>query len=337
MMREKVENGELTGGPAPYGYRRVGAKTPERDTRALRPDAKQAKVVRELVSRVARGETFTRIAQDLNRRGIAPPRGERWSAWAVKRIALHPRYAGFLTHHGEVVGIGNWPALVDEPTWLAALDAQTHQRRNGHRAARQYLLTGGLLRCGTCGNQLYSKPQKNRSGDLVGTYACKSAADPVLPGCGGVSIRAEFVEPLVTEWVLKRVGSRAFARALNDLQGVSLEATQDVRELEAQLDSLSDMFTHRELTEREWRRMRRDLLAQIDQARQASLAGTSSAAVGLFAGKPDALRTVWPDLSLDRRQGIVRALIDHIVIAPVGKGMGRTFDPSRVGDPVWRA
>jgi site-specific DNA recombinase len=49
---------------------------------------------------------------------------------------------------------------------------------------------------------------------------------------------------------------------------------------------------------------------------------------------PTNLRSVWPDLSLDRRRAILAAVIKRIEIHP--QGSGRAFDPDAI-KVTWRA
>jgi hypothetical protein len=52
-------------------------------------------------------------------------------------------------------------------------------------------------------------------------------------------------------------------------------------------------------------------------------------------GEIDNLREAWADLSLDRRQAIVSAVLDRVTLAPA-TGARNQFNPERVG-LTWRA
>ncbi len=49
----------------------------------------------------------------------------------------------------------------------------------------------------------------------------------------------------------------------------------------------------------------------------------------------DNVRETWSDLSLDRRQAVVSAVLDRVTLAPA-TGARNRFDPDRVG-LTWRA
>src|SRR5262249_46991638 len=97
------------------------------------------------------------------------------------------RNCGSRAHNGEVIGKGTWEPLVDESTWRAAqavLDAPG--RAPGRKTVRRHLLTG-MLQCGN----------KGCSGYLSGNWTTQKTIAYRCKQCGGVSIRAEHVEPLL--------------------------------------------------------------------------------------------------------------------------------------------
>jgi DNA invertase Pin-like site-specific DNA recombinase len=333
-MAELVSEGKSTGGPAAYGYRRVGYKNDPaeggRDTRRFVPDPAEQAIVVEVVERVARGETLTRIADDLNRRDVPTTHGTRWTISTVRRIALNPRYIGRLVHKGEDVGPGDWDALVDEATWRRAGALLNADDRPKRRSSRRYLLTGGMLVCGTpgCGQPLRSKQHHARTG-MVPVYACRPKSQG---GCGGVTIRAEPVEQLVAERVIDIVESTRFAKALRTRGTGDRKAAAAVAKISAELDELEAAKESGAITLREYMRFRDGARARLVEAQERMASDTTEAATGRFAGQTGALRAMWDDpaTTLDRKQAIIRATIKPVVIAPVGKSTGNRFDPDRV-------
>jgi DNA invertase Pin-like site-specific DNA recombinase len=324
MMQDKVEKGEPNGGGRPYGYR----------ADRVTPEPAEAAIVVEVVARVAAGETLTRVAEDLNRRGVPTARGARWNLPNIRRMCVNPRYIGRRTHHGTDVGEALWPALVDETTWRRAQHLLTSEDRPKRRSARKYLLSGGLLVCGACGTPLRSKPSHTRTGP-VATYACPP---PNLGGCAGVNIRAEPTEELITEEVIRMVEKPAFAKALRARSGSDRSAVKTIRAIEAERDELAEALGSGAISMREFKIARAKQDQRLAQAQSAAVADQTTAAVARYAGRRGALREEWskPEFSLDRKQAIIRAVIDHVVIDPVGRSGGKTFNPDRVQPPVWR-
>jgi site-specific DNA recombinase len=79
------------------------------------------------------------------------------------------------------------------------------------RAARTYLLSG-MLRCGRCGNRLFSQARHVNPDNRVRRYVCLK--DPDHGGCGRLTVVAEPVEQLLTDAVLTRLDSSHLAEAL---------------------------------------------------------------------------------------------------------------------------
>ena len=71
------------------------------------------------------------------------------------------------------------------------------------RAARTYLLSG-MLRCGRCGNRLFSQARHVNPDNRVRRYVCLKGPDH--GGCGRLTRVAEPVEQLLTDAVLTRAG-----------------------------------------------------------------------------------------------------------------------------------
>ncbi len=321
MHADKRDRGEWKGGPRPYGYAKDG----------VTPEPAEAAVLAEMVSRVAAGETLTGVADDLNARGIATAAGARWVPANLRRTVLNPRYIGRATHDGQDVGEGGWPAVVDEPTWRRAQHLLTAEDRPKRRSARRYLLSGGLLVCGRCGGPLVSKPRHYPSG-IVGTYRCRPARQG---GCNGVVIVADPLEQLITDQVIRRVESPAFAKALRSRAGVDRSAMATIAAIEAQRDELAEALGSGAISLREFKIARAKQDERLAQATTQAAADHTTAAVGRYAGRPGVLRQHWPTMTLDRRQAVIRAMVDHVVINPATRG-ANAFDPNRVQPPKWR-
>jgi len=79
-----------------------------------------------------------------------------WQTSAVRQILCSGRIAGLREHHGQAIGPAVWPAIItpaERDCVLARIAARSVTKT---RAPRTYLLSG-LLRCGRCGNRLFSQ------------------------------------------------------------------------------------------------------------------------------------------------------------------------------------
>ncbi|MCY4558521.1 MAG: recombinase family protein [Chloroflexi bacterium] len=109
----------------------------------------EAVIVREIFDRVIAGEGLSRIAQDLNRRGVPTKRGDRWVGAAVKALVQRTSYYGVDYYGGSRrIGTGStksarvevpheeWvkiegysPTIVDRKIFEAAQNALRAQGR----------------------------------------------------------------------------------------------------------------------------------------------------------------------------------------------------------------
>lgn len=117
-------------------------------------------------------------------------------------------------------------------------------------------------------------------------------------------------------------------RSSADVQADALATDQ------ALLEELAVMLGKQEIGTREWRAAHEPIDRRIkDRQRQLAQATRADALVGL-PGNSQQLRQQWAELSLTRQAAIVRALLDHAVIAP-GTAGARSLDLDRVR-PVWQ-
>lgn len=98
------------------------------------------------------------------------------------------------------------------------------------------------------------------------------------------------------------------------------------------LDELAGMFAAGAVTGREWMTARDPIQARIQDAEGMLAAMTDSAALSELVGNS---REQWAELGLDRRQVIIRAVLDHAVIRP-GTAGALELDINRGVQPTWR-
>ena len=201
--------------------------------------------------------------------------------------------------------------------------------------AATYLLSG-LLRCGRCGNRLYSQARHRNPENRVRRYVCLSGPDQ--GGCGRLTVVAQPVEDLLTDAVLTRLDSPHLADVLagkasldHDVAALSAQLDADT----ARLDELAALYANGTVSAREWIAARDPITARIQQARRAIAAATDTTGVHELAGTGHLLREQWDGLDIDRQQAVIKSVLDHAVITPGTLG-ARALDLNRV-QPIWRA
>lgn len=322
------------GSTRPFGY--------EADFVTIRPD--EARVVRDLAARFLAGESLRSLAEWLNDTGVERVSGGTgWITTTVRGILTNPRYAGLMTHRRQVVGPGQWEPIIDEDTHRRILVTIAAKKAAGRRTPQTYLLTG-LLRCGRCGNRLYSSARHEGTSNGVGRaptrttrrrYVCMSGPDH--GGCGRLTAVAEPVEELVTSAVLFTLDTPELAAALSGKASPDEQAkalADEIEHLEAKQQELADAYAADLITMSEWRRAGATINDRLDAARRRLASRTRTDTLHGLIGNATALAGQWPTLSLSRQHAIVRALIDHITIGPGTPG-ARAFDPDRL-TITWR-
>jgi site-specific DNA recombinase len=333
--QELAAAGKSAGGGRPFGY--------EANRRIVRPA--EAKLVREAARRVLEGEAMRAVCRDWNARRISTVNGAGgWSAQVLRRLLISARISGrreYSYENGRRLDIGKITSPTAEWPSIISADDSDHLRHllGGHRRqgqVREYLLTGGIARCGRCGEPLEAHPRSLTQKDIAAglTEGRKEMAcikRPGKKGCGRLGILAKPVEELVAMAIFKAVDEGALARALKP--GDDRFAVQDLLEIQSRQNELADMFAAGEITAEAWKRATKGLRAREDGARRQIENQRRPRALD---GLPDALAKAWPSLPLHRRRAIVEVLVEAVVIAPVGRSGGSRMDLDRVSIR-WRA
>lgn len=320
-IRRNVRARAVAGAPhgkLPYGYRREY----DANTGALLrqvPDDATAPIAREVIERVAGGETLYAIAADLTDRGIAPPRPGRgrpnpqaWIPTTVRRIASSPTYVAQRVHRGEVVGPATWPALVDDETWERAQAALEQMTKGAPRVDRSVKwLLSGIARCGLpgCGGPMVRTLNRGSS-----SYTCRL--------CGRVNRLQEPVDQVVVERLLRAVAS--YDGPTSDEARPELAAAEaEVAALHQRLDSLIDQGADGSISPATLARIESRLLPKIKDAERSARALRRPAALTDYDGEEDP-QVWWDRLTLARRRAVLAGTVD-VTIHPACRGR-RTFN-----------
>jgi site-specific DNA recombinase len=319
-MDQRAELGLPHGGHfRPFGY--------ENDKMTVRKD--EAQVIRALAERFLAGESLRSLAMWLDAQHVRTVAGGPWRTTTVRAMLSSGRIAGLRDHRGQVIGKARWRPIISAPQHSRIRSRLVELRVTGRRAPRSYLLSGSL-RCGKCGNTLFSAAR-----EWTRRYVCLSGPDH--GGCGRLTVVASPLEELVAEMVLIRLDTPALADALagrieNDERSAALsDALVDDRN---QLDELAHLYAAKQIPAREWLTARKPIEDRIHATERTLARLARSDALAGLVGNGQQLRSTWTQLNLTRQHAIVAAILDHAVIASGTPG-SRSFDPGRV-DPHWR-
>jgi DNA invertase Pin-like site-specific DNA recombinase len=344
--QQLAEDGKSAGGGRPFGF--------EPDRKTIRPA--EAKLIREAAGRVLEGEAMRSVCRNWNDRHIATVGAAGgWSPAVLRRLLVSARISGRreVSHvDGRRLDIGR--ITNDHAEWKGIISAadsdQLRHVLSGHRRKgqpREYLLTGGIARCGRCGEPLEAHPrsltQKEKAiGKTEGRKEIACIKRPGKKGCGRLGILAGPVEDIVSEAICQAAEAGKLSRAL--APGDDRAAIQDLLEVEARKNQLSDMFASGEIDADQWKRASKGLKEREDQARRRIENQRRPRALD---GIPtsDKFRAAWygtgpkheDKMAFHRRRAIVEGLIESVTIAPATSESQRNaraaeleIDPSRV-------
>jgi len=199
-------HGRRLAGPPPYGY------DADSETKQLVPNRAEARRVRAIFRRAARGQSPVEIARALDQMGwrtkarLAKRSGEivgggRWTARQVIETLRNPVYVGMFADAGSTRP-GCHRAIVDE----ALFDAAQHEldaRRTSDttiRVGMPFPLRGKVI-CPGCRRPLCTYVVTHRRGPTIVNYRyyrCRSTASG-RPPCRGIQVPAGEIEAAVRE------------------------------------------------------------------------------------------------------------------------------------------
>jgi site-specific DNA recombinase len=290
----------------------------------LVPSPTEAPALEAAAKEVIAGRSHTAIAKQWNAQGITTTAGRPMSPQKVRELLLSPKTAGLRYVDGRPV-TAEWPGIItpEQHQELRAILGPTRRERagTGLPTARTYLL-GGLVRCGKCGHRLTAKRAGNKR-----RYYC----DTRLGGCGGLLRVAEPMERWVVWQLLQEMPARlleAARRAPEEWETLGRLLTQR-QTMENRLEGLADFLTDETLTKTEYlRQMKRIQVRLADLDAQIASVRAAAPRRRLRGATLQELWDEWELLDLDEQRAVLADHIDHITVAPVGRG--KRFDPDAI-------
>jgi site-specific DNA recombinase len=327
-------------------------------------------ILDEAKRRTLAGDSQFTIMRDWKERGIKTSLGCDWTVGRFKRTMLTESYVEFdasrhptdcpcllnpegngtRTHYDERHR-SRWPAIFTraEHEALAAMfdSRRGYWTNQGRLKGRTYLLSG-MVECGgtwrdtdkqgqRCGGEMYGqgKVHDTKAGRVYQRrYACKKwHTDGSRAGCCSVFRIADPVELFVTEQVLYRFDSPEVASALapSDNEARMAEVVQEMAELQVRREQLAAEYAAGEHEKDDYRVMLRTVKDQLTATESEKKQLLSAKAKRLAVPTDGGLREIWDNASLEWRAGVIKLVVDKVVIHP-GRSGGKKW-PDQHG---WR-
>jgi site-specific DNA recombinase len=209
-MRESASRGFFSGGPAPYGYRRVKVTDGAVQRVKLEIDPVTGPIVRRIFEESLSGKGMVEITRDLNKDGLTTRKHKPWSKNTVGVVLNNEAYVGTLvwgraTKHGAigtrlpvVRTEAAYPQLVDKTTFdrVRAFMASRAPKITHPRVVHSEYILSGLIKCRRCDVAMIGHAVK--SGDFF-YYMCGNARRRGRGLCSTRLLRKERIEEFVID------------------------------------------------------------------------------------------------------------------------------------------
>jgi len=314
-QQELREAGYYTGGPRPFGWQANGEKG------MLVPHPREAAILLKAMDDVLAGRSLNDIGREWT---DAKVRDRDWGGNDVARVLTMPRHAGLVVHHGLVGDApGKWKPLVTRERWEQVCAAVNDRSRFAGLPRRRSLLTG-ILRCGACDAPMA------RSIGVKGVRLWRCHAGPRRDGCGGVSVRASLVEPIVVEAAMQYVDRLDLAKLLNKSKSPdSANTARELAALDKRETAMGAAAAAGKVNMRTVESFTKTIEAQRAALRTKLAREVKSDALAPFAGRVGALRAAWSTLSTDQQRSIIAESLKVITVMPV-LHRGQRFESKRI-------
>lgn len=295
------------------------------------PDPVTSKIVKEMTRRVLLGEPLSRIAKDLNERGVPTPKPPRkegsrgWTASSVRQVLRQPSLTGLRQHKGEVIGEATWPAIIEREKWEKLQAHLTRPDRVSHRGSRPVHLLSWIARCGSCGAPMTSGMT---NGKRYRALRCSSDHCPKHPTI--VQDKAEdFIKDLVARYLAQQAGKLtqgADSAGLTDgPEGDSLR--EELSTLRERLQEAADQYSEGNLSATMLAAVEKRIQPRIEEIDRELRPKVSDPAVERVVQAEDPAQA-WKKAPLLVQRSLLRALFDIRVDPSASKG-GR-FNSRRI-------
>jgi site-specific DNA recombinase len=294
-------------GKTPYGYRRVYDPRTREGRQEIEPA--EAKVVRELFTRLAAGDSLRSIERDFAARGIASRTGKKLSVQYLRHWAIREAYAGRRVHRPNsgapaTVTEATWPALVDPVLFDRVQQILSDPARKTRRPGRANHLLSLIAVCDVCGSGMTAGVR--RRGERVGVWElrCRGGNHVTVP-------EAEldtYAEQVMFAYLARADVAEQLRAAV--ASGPELDQVRvELAEVRRQLDDLYEQVAARKVSASALAAIEPKLIAEADQleARRRELSAPPALAGLIAPGKGVPRR--WAKMPMSAKREVARILL----------------------------
>jgi site-specific DNA recombinase len=313
--QQAAENGEMHfGGQRPFGEAWKGRQAVSEAQAAV-----ERELIREAARRIIAGDSLRGIALDWEKRKITTPNGNTWRNVNIRRCLLSPRMVGMRSYHGTLYPGDFEPILTTEEWHAVKAILEDPGRLKYERGGVAKNLLTGIVHCGVCDTKLSVRQMHGKR-----IYYCSPGAP--VGGCGKIGRLAEPMEHLIEEAIFRAVEEDLFKRlASQEEDDPTAMLYEQLARDQGLLDRLEDKMAQELISEPAYKRNRAEIERRMEDTRNWVKRKRGRQVVTMV---PRNLRAVWPDLSLDRRRAILKAVLIKVKVLP--QRSGTRFHPEKI-------
>ena len=247
-MRESATRGFYLSSRPPYGYRKVRFKDGEKEHTKLEVDPNQAGIVSSMFNDALSGKGLTEIAKELNRKGIAAPRGKGWGKTGIRIILANEAYAGTFvwgrnSKRGlEPIKVENaCPVIVTRSVFdnvQGLIKDRAPKLLHPKRASSRFLLSGFTF-CGHCGKAMIGQDAKSGK---YSYYVCGTLNKKGAGSCPSHYFNSRAFEETVVKVIRENILTEEHLTRLVEMvnQEMDVNSKEHQGELDAVLEEMAD-------------------------------------------------------------------------------------------------
>lgn len=306
-QQDRARRGVWRGGRAPYGYRLKSKgvlEVDEAEAEWLRMWARQLQAGETLFSLVKRTKQAVANEQDSPLRALALS--------SLKSRLLNPAVAGLVKYKGEIIGKGDWPAIIPAEEWFALHALLTDPSRRKNQGTARKWQGSGVYRCGKCGSTCRTKMARQKTAKRL--YICYNDC---------VSVSREDLDALVDTIIVgyfNKPENRLQVAKKDEKSGRRVaELDESRRELTRRKEQLAAMFMNGLVDEGQLKAATLEFnekLARIEL--DMSAARSASPLVDLLMSEED-VQARWEVMPADNRAEIIDMLMT-VTVMPAQRG-----------------
>lgn len=182
--QQQAADGVYSGGARPFGYRVEYDINPATGAQ-IKPGhlvihEREAAAIREGVRSFLAGATLRTLARTWTAAGLLTGNSKAWTPTGVRRVLERGRNAGLSERHGELMGRGQWPAIISEDELIAVRAKLGDPSRKSHHGGYERKWLGAkLYRCGEPGCTSDMRSSGGNRGGAV-RYCCRDHGHCVI-------------------------------------------------------------------------------------------------------------------------------------------------------------